>query len=98
MLSRHINSSSASEISTAFTNREYCSAIFLHVSQAFDRVWIKGLMHQIITLLPENTHMLLEWYRYHRVFCSTIPLLKPSTHIDENRELSIGVSERQIRG
>jgi len=23
---------------------------------------------------------------------------KPSTHIDENRELTIGVSERQIRG
>jgi len=24
--------------------------------------------------------------------------LKPSTHIDENRELTIGVSEREIRG
>jgi len=25
-------------------------------------------------------------------------MFRPSTHIDENRELTIGVSERQIRG
>jgi len=28
-----------SEMRTAFEHREYCSAIFLDVSQAFDRVW-----------------------------------------------------------
>jgi len=27
-----------------------------------------------------------------------LSMLKPSTHIDENRELTIEVSERQIRG
>jgi len=27
-----------------------------------------------------------------------IKFLKPSTHIDENRELTIGVSKRQMRG
>jgi len=27
-----------------------------------------------------------------------ILFLKPSTHIDENRELTMGVSEKQIRG
>ncbi|KAH8349319.1 hypothetical protein KR084_003987, partial [Drosophila pseudotakahashii] len=63
-----------SEIRTAFEHREYCSAIFLDVSQAFDRVWLEGLMHKIITLMPENTHKLLKSYLYHRVFevrCNT---------------------------
>jgi len=29
---------------------------------------------------------------------AALSMLKPSTQIDENRELTIGVSERQIRG
>jgi len=32
------------------------------------------------------------------LYSLTISFLKPSTHIDENRELAIGGSERQIRG
>jgi len=35
------------ETRTAFEHREYCSGIFLDVSQAFDRVWLDGLMHEI---------------------------------------------------
>jgi len=38
-----------SEIRTALEHRKYCSAMFLDVSQAFDRVWIDGLMHKIKT-------------------------------------------------
>jgi len=38
-----------SEILTAFEHREYCRAIFLDVSEAFDRVWLDGLMHKIKT-------------------------------------------------
>jgi len=53
-----------SEICTAFEHREYCTAIFLDVAQAFDREW----------LLPQNTHSLLKTYLYNRVFairCNT---------------------------
>jgi len=49
-----------SEIRTAYEHREYCSAIFLDVSQAFDRVWLEGLMHKIKSTLPVYTHKPLE--------------------------------------
>jgi len=60
-----------SEIRTTFEHREYCSAIFLDVSQAFDRVWLDG---KIKTHLPDYTHKLLESYLYNRTFavrCNT---------------------------
>jgi len=49
-----------SEIRIAFEKREYCTAIFLDVSQAFDRVWLEGLMYKIKTMLPYNINKLLE--------------------------------------
>jgi len=33
-------------------NKEYWHTIFLNVYQAFDRFWLKGLMHKIKTHLP----------------------------------------------
>ncbi|KAH8341120.1 hypothetical protein KR067_006715, partial [Drosophila pandora] len=42
------------EIRNAFEKREYCTAIFLDVSQAFDRVWLEGLMYKIKTMLPSG--------------------------------------------
>jgi len=56
------------EIRTAFEHREYCSAIFLDVAQAFDRVWLEGLMYNITKLLPQNTHKFFESYLFKRVF------------------------------
>jgi len=52
----------------AFEHREYCTALFLDVAQAFDRVWLDGLMFKIIKLLPQNIHKLLKSYLYKRVF------------------------------
>jgi len=61
-------------ISTAFEHREYCSAIFLDVSQAFGQIWLESLMHKIKTHLPDYIHKLLGSYLYNRVFavrCNT---------------------------
>jgi len=40
-----------SEMRTAFEHREYCSAIFLDVSQAFDRVWPHAQNQNTLTWL-----------------------------------------------
>jgi len=63
-----------SEIRNAFEKRKNSTAIFLDVYQAFDRVWIEGLMYKIKTMHLYNTHKLLESYLYDRKFvvrCNT---------------------------
>lgn len=41
-------------IESAFENKKVCSAVFLDVSQAFDKVWHKGLIHKLRCLLPKS--------------------------------------------
>jgi hypothetical protein len=39
-------------INKAFEEHKYCSAVFLDVSQAFDKVWHQGLLYKIKQTLP----------------------------------------------
>lgn len=55
-------------IERAFEERKYCPAVFLDVSQAFDRVWHQGLIHKMSKLLPRNYCQLLESYLSGRKF------------------------------
>lgn len=82
-----------SEIRTAFERREYCSAIFLDVSQAFDRVWLEGLMHKIKTHLPGYTHKLLESYLCNRAFA-----VRCNTTISDNHTIEAGVPQGSSLG
>ncbi|CAB0042470.1 unnamed protein product [Trichogramma brassicae] len=56
------------EIRIAFENKLYCNAVFLDVSQAFDRVWHKGLIFKLKALLPTKLSSLLESYLCNRTF------------------------------
>lgn len=57
-------------IEQALENKQVCSAIFLDVSQAFDKVWHDGLNYKLRRLLPAKYAELLQSYlsdRYFRV-------------------------------
>jgi hypothetical protein len=41
-------------IEHAIEKRKICTAVFLDVSQAFDRVWNKGLEYKLRSLLPKQ--------------------------------------------
>ena len=41
-------------ITQALETKKFCSALFLDVSQAFDRVWHEGLMHKLSAMLPSK--------------------------------------------
>lgn len=55
-------------INHAFEHKKYCSAAFLDISQAFDRVWHEGLLFKIKRSLPVRLFLLLESYLHQRHF------------------------------
>lgn len=55
-------------IRRAFERKEYCSSAFLDIQQAFDRVWHKGLLCKIKTLLPHTFYGILKSYLTNRLF------------------------------
>lgn len=57
-----------SEIKQALDTRKYCSAAFLDIAQAFDKVWHEGLIHKIKATLPYCFHNILTNYLSDRKF------------------------------
>jgi hypothetical protein len=43
-------------------NQQYCTAAFLDLSQAFDKVWHPGLLFKIQRILPSRYFNLLKSY------------------------------------
>ncbi|KMQ84275.1 pol protein [Lasius niger] len=56
------------KINTTFEQKKYCSAAFLDVSQAFDRVWHEGFLFKIKSLLPINFYDFIKSYLSNRHF------------------------------
>lgn len=44
-----------------FERKEYTSAVFLDISSAFDRVWHRGLLYKLKSIIPDT---------YYRILCS----------------------------
>ncbi|KAJ8735272.1 hypothetical protein PYW07_006892 [Mythimna separata] len=55
-------------IRQSLEKKEYCSAAFIDIQQAFDRVWHKGLLYKMKTLLPNSFFMILKSYLHQRKF------------------------------
>jgi len=55
-------------INKAFVEHKYCSAVFLDVSQVFDKVWHQGLLFKIKQSLPSGYLNLLKSYLSDRYF------------------------------
>lgn len=50
------------KINNSFLSKKYCSAVFLDVSQAFDKVWHDGLLCKITQILPSKYYKFLRSY------------------------------------
>lgn len=55
-------------ISLALERREYCSGVFLDVTQAFDRVWHDGLLFKLKAILPDGLYRIMLSYLSGRYF------------------------------
>lgn len=55
-------------IRTAFEEKKYCSAVFLDISQAFDKVWHTGLLYKLKKNLPYPFFEIIRSYLECRYF------------------------------
>jgi hypothetical protein len=55
-------------VNEALENMYSCSAAFLDISQAFDKVWHTGLLYKLRRSLPLNYFLILESYLHSRHF------------------------------
>jgi hypothetical protein len=56
------------KIEKAFEKGEYCAAVFLDISQAFDKVWHEGLLFKLKKVLPLNYYLFVRSYLSQRNF------------------------------
>lgn len=56
------------EITDALEKKLYCSAVFLDVSQAFDKVWHIGLLYKLKHILPAPFYLFFKSYLCNRSF------------------------------
>lgn len=56
------------KIENDFEEKRICSAVFLDISQAFDKVWHDGLLYKIKKILPYNMFKLISSYLNERFF------------------------------
>ena len=52
----------------ALESNKYCTAEFLDISQAFDKVWHEGLLYKIKPLFPDSIYKILKSYLENRYF------------------------------
>jgi predicted GIY-YIG superfamily endonuclease len=82
-----------SVIEKSLEEKKVCSTIFLDVAQAFDKVWHKGLMHKLKTMLPEQYSDLLSSYLSDRFF-----RIKQEDAYSELKEIRAGVPQGSVLG
>ena len=67
-----------SVIGEALERKEFCPAVFLDVSNAFDRVWYAGLMHKLSSMLPASYCSIISSYLDNRQFAVNFNLATSS--------------------
>lgn len=80
-------------IEKALEEKQVCSAVFLDVAQAFDKVWHGGLLHKLYKMLPQKFAALLESYVTDRLF-----RIKQDEEFSDLREIKAGVPQGSVLG
>ena len=78
-------------IEKALEEKMICSAVFLDVSQAFDKVWHEGLLHKLRSILPKQFVALLTSYVSDRTF-----RVKHDQEYSQLRDIKAGVPQGSV--
>lgn len=79
------------KINATFEPKKYCSAAFLDISQAFDRVWHEGLLHKIKQKLPINFYEFIKSYLNDRHF-----FVKQREEVTSLHKIQAGVPQGSV--
>lgn len=80
-------------ITAALERKEYCTALFLDVEKAFDKVWHKGLLAKIKEAFPLPYYQLLKSYLEDRAF-----FVKVQESHSEVHSIEAGVPQGSVLG
>lgn len=80
-------------INQSFENNQYCTAAFLDVSQAFDKVWHDGLLFKLKKMLPINYYHFLHSYIQNRYY-----YVKENNEFSSVYETKAGVPQGSVLG
>lgn len=80
-------------INETFENKKYCSAVFLDISQAYDKVWHPGLLYILESKLPHPFNVLLKSYLENRCF-----QVKHNEEITDLSPINSGTPEGNLSG
>jgi hypothetical protein len=81
------------KIHEAFETKQYCSAAFLDISQAFNKMWHTGLQYKIRQILPLNYFLLIKSYLQNRHF-----LVKIANEYSHFTPINAGVPQGSVLG
>lgn len=81
------------QIRNSLENKEYCSAAFLDIQQAFDKVWHKGILCKIKLLLPHPFFGLIKSYISDRIF-----QVKDGEFTSKFYDINAGVPQGSVLG
>lgn len=80
-------------VEKAFEEKKVCSAVFLDVAQAFDKVWHEGLLYKLHKDLPRQYFEILKSYLTDRYF-----RVRYGTHYSELKKIAAGVPQGSVLG
>lgn len=80
-------------ITDALEKKRYCSAVFLDIQQAFDRVWHMGLLYKIKKFLPAPFYLFFKSYLSKRYF-----YVKINEETSELHEIHAGIPQGSVLG
>lgn len=74
-------------------DKKYCAAVFLDITQAFDKVWHSGLLYKIRKILPHNYFAILKSYLQDRHY-----LVRYKDATTNIHPISAGVPQGSVLG
>ena len=81
------------EIATSLEVKKYCNAVYVDISEAFDRIWHPGLLFKLKHTLTSNCYLLLKSYRADRNFA-----VRHNYTLSDHYPIEAGVSQGSVLG